>query len=141
MGDGAGVGKGRTIAGIIYDNYLRGRKRSIWVSASNDLKWDAERDLADIGASNIKVRFLSKMKYAKIHSEENGNMKRGVLYATYSALVGESASSGKYSTRMKQILEWCGPNFEGCVSIYAHPRLKFVGVDNNGRLAKGYCFF
>ena len=29
-GDGAGVGKGRTIAGIIYENYLHGRKRSLW---------------------------------------------------------------------------------------------------------------
>lgn len=30
IGDGAGVGKGRTIAGIIYENYLLGRKRSLW---------------------------------------------------------------------------------------------------------------
>lgn len=30
IGDGAGVGKGRTIAGIIYENYLMGRKRSLW---------------------------------------------------------------------------------------------------------------
>jgi hypothetical protein len=30
VGDGAGVGKGRTIAGIIYENYLQGRKRSLW---------------------------------------------------------------------------------------------------------------
>ena len=30
IGDGAGVGKGRTIAGVIYENYLRGRKRSLW---------------------------------------------------------------------------------------------------------------
>lgn len=30
VGDGAGVGKGRTIAGIIYENYLHGRKRSLW---------------------------------------------------------------------------------------------------------------
>ena len=29
-GDGAGVGKGRTVAGIIYENYLCGRKRAIW---------------------------------------------------------------------------------------------------------------
>ena len=29
-GDGAGVGKGRTIAGIIYENYLHGRKRALW---------------------------------------------------------------------------------------------------------------
>lgn len=61
IGDGAGVGKGRTIAGIIYENYLKGRKRAIWVSVSNDLKYDAERDLSDIGASHIDVHFLSKV--------------------------------------------------------------------------------
>lgn len=30
IGDGAGVGKGRTIAGIIYENYLLSRKRALW---------------------------------------------------------------------------------------------------------------
>ena len=30
VGDGAGVGKGRTIAGCIHENYLQGRKRSLW---------------------------------------------------------------------------------------------------------------
>lgn len=45
VGDGAGVGKGRTIAGIIFENFLKGRKKAIWVSVSNDLKYDAERDL------------------------------------------------------------------------------------------------
>ena len=30
IGDGAGVGKGRTLAGIIFENYLLGRKRSLW---------------------------------------------------------------------------------------------------------------
>lgn len=56
-------------AGVIYENYLKGRKRAIWVSVSNDLKYDAERDLADIGAEGIDVHFLSKMKYAKINSQ------------------------------------------------------------------------
>lgn len=62
IGDGAGVGKGRTIAGIIYENYLKGRKRAIWVSVSNDLKYDAERDLTDIGAGKIEVHALSKVR-------------------------------------------------------------------------------
>ena len=31
IGDGAGVGKGRTIAGIIFENYIKGRRRAIWV--------------------------------------------------------------------------------------------------------------
>lgn len=62
IGDGAGVGKGRTIAGLIFENYCKGRKRAIWVSVSNDLKYDAERDLKDIGAGHIEVHFLSKVR-------------------------------------------------------------------------------
>lgn len=61
LGDGAGVGKGRTIAGIIFENYLRGRKKAIWISVSNDLKYDAERDLRDIGAGKIEVYPLNKV--------------------------------------------------------------------------------
>lgn len=30
VGDGAGVGKGRTVAGIIYQNYIEGRKKALW---------------------------------------------------------------------------------------------------------------
>ena len=62
-GDGAGVGKGRTIAGIIYENYLLGRKRALWLSVSNDLKHDAQKDLHDIGAS-IQVYPLNKVNDA-----------------------------------------------------------------------------
>ncbi len=44
-----------TIPGVIYENYLKGRKRALWISVSNDLKYDAERDLADIGNTGIEV--------------------------------------------------------------------------------------
>lgn len=63
VGDGAGVGKGRTIAGIIFENYLKGRKKSIWISVSNDLRYDAERDLRDIGANRIQVHALNKVAF------------------------------------------------------------------------------
>jgi hypothetical protein len=56
------------------------------VSVSNDLKYDAERDLRDIGAHGLDVHFLSKMKYGKINSSINGYIKKGVMYATYSAV-------------------------------------------------------
>uniref|UniRef100_A0A8C9W136 Protein strawberry notch homolog 1 n=1 Tax=Scleropages formosus TaxID=113540 RepID=A0A8C9W136_SCLFO len=102
IGDGAGVGKGRTIAGIIYENYLLGRKRSLWFSVSNDLKYDAERDLRDIGAKNIQVHSLNKVN-------------KGVIFATYSSLIGESQSGGKYKTRFKQLLHWCGSDFDGVI--------------------------
>ncbi|KAK9886438.1 hypothetical protein WA026_016716 [Henosepilachna vigintioctopunctata] len=116
IGDGAGVGKGRTIAGIIFENYMKGRKRAIWVSVSNDLKYDAERDLKDIGAGKIEVHPLNKFKYAKISSAINGNVKKGVIFSTYSALIGESNSAGgKYKSRLKQLLQWCGQDFDGLI--------------------------
>lgn len=115
IGDGAGVGKGRTIAGIIYENYLLGRKRSLWFSVSNDLKYDAERDLRDIGAKNIQVHSLNKFKYGKISSKHNGSVKKGVIFATYSSLIGESQSGGKYKTRFQQLLHWCGEDFDGAI--------------------------
>lgn len=58
------MGKGRTIAGIIFENYMKGRKRAIWVSVSNDLRYDAERDLKDIGAGKIDVHPLNKVSFS-----------------------------------------------------------------------------
>ncbi|XP_033239959.1 protein strawberry notch isoform X1 [Drosophila pseudoobscura] len=116
IGDGAGVGKGRTIAGIIYENFLKGRKKALWISVSNDLKYDAQRDLIDIGASRIGVHPLNKFKYAKISSDVNNNVKRGVIFSTYSALIGESNNkTGKYRSRFRQLLQWCGEDFEGLI--------------------------
>ncbi|XP_017852652.1 protein strawberry notch isoform X2 [Drosophila busckii] len=116
IGDGAGVGKGRTIAGIIYENYLKGRKKALWISVSNDLRYDAERDLSDIGATRIEVHPLNKFKYAKISSDANNNCKRGVIFSTYSALIGESNNkTGKYRSRFRQLLQWCGEDFEGLI--------------------------
>ncbi|GAA6092568.1 protein strawberry notch homolog 2 isoform X3 [Tachysurus ichikawai] len=109
LGDGAGVGKGRTVAGIILENYLKGRRKALWFSVSNDLKYDSERDLQDIGAPNILVHALNKIKYGDTATSE------GVLFATYSALIGESQAGGQLRTRLKQILDWCGPEFDGVI--------------------------
>ncbi len=136
VGDGAGVGKGRTIAGIIYENYCRGRKRAVWVSVSNDLKYDAERDLKDIGAGKIDVHFLSKMKYAKINSSINNNVSRGVIYSTYSALIGESQAGGKYKTRLKQLLHWCGEEFDGVIVFDECHRAKNLCPTGAGKPTK-----
>uniref|UniRef100_A0A8I3NLM2 Strawberry notch homolog 2 n=1 Tax=Canis lupus familiaris TaxID=9615 RepID=A0A8I3NLM2_CANLF len=73
IGDGAGVGKGRTVAGIILENYLRGRKKSLWFSVSNDLKYDAERDLRDIEARGIAVHALSKIVFDECHKAKNAS--------------------------------------------------------------------
>lgn len=132
-GDGAGVGKGRIIAGIIYENHLHKRKKSIWISVSNDLKYDAERDFCDIEAKNIKVHALNKvvininediaiiiialqLKYnSRISSAANGKIDEGVIFCTYSSLIGKTDTNGKFMTRMAQLVDWCGKEFDGCV--------------------------
>lgn len=80
VGDGAGVGKGRTIAGIIFENYIQGRKKAIWISVSNDLKYDAERDLRDIGAGRIEVQPLNKVTFNEILNFLNANTKQFVNF-------------------------------------------------------------
>ncbi|VDM52635.1 unnamed protein product [Angiostrongylus costaricensis] len=118
IGDGAGVGKGRTVAAIIFENYLLGRKRSIWLSVSSDLKFDAERDLRDIGAGNIMVYALNKLKYAKISGKENGNIKKGIIFATYSSLIGECRGArAKYRSRLKQLIQWFGVDYDGVIIL------------------------
>uniref|UniRef100_A0A3P8V5U5 Protein strawberry notch homolog 2 n=1 Tax=Cynoglossus semilaevis TaxID=244447 RepID=A0A3P8V5U5_CYNSE len=102
IGDGAGVGKGRTVAGIILENYLKGRKKAL-------MHKPTERDLKDIEASNIPVHALNKIKYGDTATSE------GVLFATYSALIGESQAGGQRRTRIKQILDWCKPDFDGVI--------------------------
>ena len=51
-------------------------------------------------------------------------MRKGVIFATYSSLIGERSSGGKYRTRFNQLLHWLGPHFEGVVSSVLHGKVK-----------------
>ena len=44
LGDGTGAGKGRQVAGILLDNWLKGRRRAVWISKSDKLIEDAQRN-------------------------------------------------------------------------------------------------
>ena len=69
---------------------------------------------------NINFMFILnvKFKYAKITSRENGKVKKGVVFATYSSLIGESQSAGKYKSRFKQLMHWLGKDFDGLVNVH-----------------------
>ena len=62
-----------------------------------------------------------QLKYAKISSPQNGGIKRGVIFATYSSLISESQNAStkvKYNSRLKQLIQWLGGDeFDGVVSI------------------------
>lgn len=109
LGDGAGVGKGRTIAGLIWENWKRERTKALWLSVGSDLKFDARRDLDDVGAMEVEVHALNKLPYAKLDSKAVG-VREGVLFLTYSSLI---ASSDKGRSRLQQLVQWCGPDFDG----------------------------
>ncbi|XP_010260806.1 PREDICTED: protein strawberry notch [Nelumbo nucifera] len=109
IGDGAGVGKGRTIAGLIWENWHHGRRKALWVSVGSDLKFDARRDLDDVGATCIEVHALNKLPYSKLDSKSVG-VREGVIFLTYSSLI---ASSEKGRSRLQQLLQWCGSEYDG----------------------------
>jgi len=106
LGDGTGAGKGRQLAGILMDQWLRGNRRHIWVSENSALQCDAVRDWEAMGGMGIDIHALSKFK-----PEARIGLSAGILFSSYATL--RSASGGK--TRLQQILEWCGPDFEGCI--------------------------
>ncbi|XP_032783494.2 protein strawberry notch isoform X1 [Daphnia magna] len=118
VGDGAGVGKGRIAAGIIFENYQQGRKKAIWISSSIDLKYDAERDLQDIGAREITVHALNKLKYQNVSTGDicsSETPEMGVLFCAYSNLTGVSRSAGTSQTRLEQLLKWFHEDFDGVI--------------------------
>ncbi len=104
---------------------FRGRKQSVWLSVSSDLRIDAERDLKEIGCH---VRIIDGCTALSASQAKGLGMskddKEGVMFTTYSTLVsstrgassegGGSFSSSKAQSRLQQIVDWCGgPEFEG----------------------------
>ena len=106
LGDGTGCGKGRQVAGIILDNRCKGRKRALWVSKNDKLLEDARRDWAALGGDPKQVVPLSKFKQG-----EPIDMTDGILFLTYGTL-RSAARQGKKS-RLEQIVEWLGQDFDG----------------------------
>ena len=108
LGDGTGCGKGRQVAGIILDNWLKGRRRAVWVSKSDKLLEDARRDWAALGGNELDVLPQWKFKLG-----QDINLAEGILFTTYSTL-RMAARQGKAS-RLEQLVEWLGDDFDGCI--------------------------
>ena len=92
LGDGAGMGKGRTLAGFVVENIARGRKKHCWVSVSVDLYEDAKRDLRDLGLGNYaeeKCHNLKSVNYDERFVETATKKKK-------KGKKGGAGSSSKY---------------------------------------------
>lgn len=110
IGDGAGCGKGRQIAGVIMDNWIKGRRRAVWVSKSSTLVEDAVRDWTALGGDAHEIIPQWRYKLGKrIAAYE------GVLFTTFATLRG-GARDGKAS-RLDQLFEWLGEDFDGVIAF------------------------
>jgi hypothetical protein len=108
LGDGTGAGKGRQVAGVLLDHWLRGRRRAVWISKSDALIEDAQRDWSALGGERLQVVPLSRFRQGVPVP-----LIEGILFTTYATLRSESRRGS--GSRLRQILDWCGPAFDGLV--------------------------
>ncbi|PBB90273.1 methylase [Mesorhizobium sp. WSM3864] len=108
LGDGTGAGKGRQSAGIILDNWLQGRRKAVWISKSDKLLEDAQRDWSALGMERLLVTPLSRFAQGT-----SIRLDEGVLFTTYATL--RSDDRGEKLSRVKQIVEWLGSDFDGVI--------------------------
>jgi predicted RNA methylase len=115
LGDGTGCGKGRQVAGIILDNWCQGRRKAIWVSKSSALIEDARRDWCALGGVEKDIIDLGNIKLG-----DPIPFTQGILFCTYSTLRSvrlPQASQKGSKSRLKQIVEWTGADFEGAIAF------------------------
>ncbi|MBB6414069.1 strawberry notch family protein [Mesorhizobium sangaii] len=108
LGDGTGCGKGRQVAGIILDNWLQGRRRAIWISKSDKLLEDAQRDWAALGQERLLVEPLSRYRQGTPI-----RLAEGILFTTYATLRSQERDGKK--SRIAQIIDWVGKDFDGII--------------------------
>jgi len=108
LGDGTGAGKGRQVAGILLDNWLKGRRRALWISKSDKLIKDAQRDWSALGMERLLVTPLSRFRQGTPI-----RLTEGVLFTTYATL--RTDERGEKLSRVRQIVEWLGPDFDGVI--------------------------
>lgn len=115
LGDGTGCGKGRQVAGVIMDNFLKGRRRALWISKSDKLIEDAVRDWTALGGAASDIVPLGRYRQgAPIKLEQ------GILFVTYAALRTSERQDGDgtlKASRLQQLIDWLGRDFDGVIAF------------------------
>ena len=99
LGDGTGCGKGRQVTGIILDRWLQGSRKALWLSASDKLIEDAQRDWAALGGRASDIAAVNKWR-----QKDPIDRATGILFSTYATL--RSAGRGDNPSRLEQIIDW-----------------------------------
>ncbi|MBI1206827.1 MAG: methylase [Azospirillum sp.] len=130
LGDGTGAGKGRQVAGVILDNWLKGRRRALWVSKSDKLIEDAQRDWSALGQERLLITPLSRFRQGtSIRLEE------GILFTTYATL--RSMEREGRASRVQQIVDWLGRDFDGTIVFDEAHAMQNAAGEKSARGDKG----
>jgi len=108
LGDGTGAGKGRQSAGILLDNWAQSRRKALWISKSDKLLEDAQRDWSALGQERLLVTPLSRFAQGR-----DIPLTEGILFTTYATLRSEERGAKK--SRVDQIVDWLGADFDGVI--------------------------
>ena len=108
LGDGTGAGKGRQVAGIVLDNWLKGRRRAVWISKSDKLLEDAQRDWKALGQEPLLVTPLARFRQGTPI-----RLEHGILFTTYATLRSDARENRV--SRVQQIVDWLGTDFDGVI--------------------------
>ena len=108
LGDGTGAGKGRQVAGVLLDNWLNGRRRAVWVSKSDKLIEDAQRDWSALGQERLLITPLARFRQGTPI-----RLEHGILFTTYATLRSDAREAK--ASRVQQIVDWLGSDFDGVI--------------------------
>ena len=110
LGDGTGCGKGRQVAGIILDNWLKEKTKALWISVSDKLIEDARRDWCDLGGEEGDL-----FKQGRYKPNQKILHQKGILFTTYATI--RRAATKSCRSRIDRIVEWLGEDFDGVIAF------------------------
>lgn len=127
IADGTGAGKSNSGVGIILDNWNQGRRRHIIVGEKQRHREGYAKAMQMLGMSTDLLFGLDDYR---------GNAplpnRDGVLFLTYS-LLRQMDGNNRFQ-RVRQIIEWAGPNFEGVLLMDESQNMRngVIAVENGG---------
>ena len=126
LGDGTGAGKGRQVAGVLLDNWLKGRRKAVWVSKSDKLIEDAQRDWSALGQERLLITPLARFPQGSAI-----RLGHGILFTTYATLRSDARETK--ASRVQQIVDWLGKDFDGVIVFDESHALQNAGGGKSER--------
>lgn len=122
IGDGTGTGKTATLAGVILDNWFKGRRRAVWFSVKADLIEAVADEFARLGLTP-PIKLIND--YPTDGEIELGD---GIVFCTYRSLIARSKTGKR---RIDQVTGWLGS--DGVVIFDEGHKAKYAFADDRGK--------